>query len=90
MTSFVVDVKDSLLKIGTKEKPVNPWKWFLRIIVFAILFFVTLDRLKFIIESGVALNWLNFVFTFVFLSLTGIAIIFFGYGLLRYGISRNR
>ncbi len=89
MVSFI-GVKDLLWKIGTKEKPINPWKYFLGLIISVVLFASVRAVYKFMIENGITTDWVDLIFTFVFICPTIIAMIFYSYGLYRYSFSKNK
>ncbi len=84
------EVKDFLLKIGTKEKPVNPWKFLVGMFLFGILFIAILVVWGFMIVKGTNKAWLDFIFAFGLVCPIITIEIFYIWGLIRYSISGNK
>ncbi len=89
MTSFI-EVKEMLLEIGTKKRPINLVRYFVGMIVSIVLFITILSILQFMVKKYIYFKWSDFILVLVSMFLIGITIIFYMYGLFRYGISKNK
>ncbi len=87
MSSYI-EVKKLLLKIGTKEKSIDPVKYFLDMILSMFLFAFIFAAYIFMLKAGVVLNWLDFIFIFTISFM--IVMPFYIYGLFRYCIFKNK